>query len=251
MPQHRVLIPPSDFVKPGNTQNIPSSTSSTSRSNAELNLCVLQRYNSLITAILSIAPYAVVYLFSPSSSQWEKTGVEGTLFVCKIAEISEDQGERYEVIILNRRGLENFQVQLHNGGDVEITDDYLILRVNNHYEGQMQPNTLQDENQKIYGLWIFSEPPPSSTANTRALNAQIISECASAAESSRKKAALRRAAMAASLHGGNIDAFRSDVRESGTESLPMGRQLSLRELFGQQRKSDSAWSVMNHNPRLA
>lgn len=27
----------------------------------------------------------------------------------------------------------------------------------------------------------------------------------------------------------------------------MGRQLSLRELFGQQRTQDSAWSVQNHH----
>lgn len=31
------------------------------------------------------------------------------------------------------------------------------------------------------------------------------------------------------------------------ESVPMGRQLSLRELFGQQRAQDSAWSTHNHN----
>ena len=30
-------------------------------------------------------------------------------------------------------------------------------------------------------------------------------------------------------------------------SVPMGRQLSLRDLFGQQRTQDAAWSVINHH----
>ncbi|KAI9824758.1 MAG: hypothetical protein M1832_001586 [Thelocarpon impressellum] len=145
-----------------------------SRTNAELNLSVLRRHDPSIAFILSIAPYAVVYLFSPTSQQWEKSGVEGTLFVCQLTP-AETGAERYVAIVLNRRGLENFSAELLDGGDVEVTEEYVILRV-----------TEDGEEQKIYGLWIFSEPPPSSTANTRAINAQIIQDCAVQAETSRR-----------------------------------------------------------------
>jgi hypothetical protein len=44
--------------------------------------------------------------------------------------------------------------------------------------------------------------------------------------------------------GTEKDSTASDQVQS---SVPMGRQLSLRELFGQQRTQDAAWSVVNHH----
>lgn len=200
------------------------------RTNAELSLSVLKRHNPAIASILSIAPYAVVYVFSPTSQQWEKSGIEGTLFVCQLR-LSDTGAERYTVTLLNRRGLENFEAELLKGSDVEITEEYIILRVN--------------DGEQIYGLWIFSEPEPSSTANTRAINAQIIHDCALRAEASTKSV----------IQNSQQENIRPDVHADDTEEdaaggVPMGRQLSLRELFGQQREQDSGWSVKNHSPRL-
>lgn len=123
-----------------------------------------------------------MYLFSPDTQQWEKSGVEGTLFVCQL-EPEEVYGsssfvERYSVTVLNRKGLENFSTELLSANDVEITEQYVILQV-----------MAEDGTPQIIGLWIFSEPPPSSTAQTREINAQIIQECASRAENSRVLAA--------------------------------------------------------------
>ncbi len=56
-----------------------------SRSNTELNLTVLRRYVPSITQILSIAPFAVLYTFLPETQIWERCGVEGTLFICQLA----------------------------------------------------------------------------------------------------------------------------------------------------------------------
>ncbi|KAI9712878.1 MAG: hypothetical protein M1812_006747 [Candelaria pacifica] len=199
------------------------------RTNAELNLSALRRHNPAVASLLSIAPYAVVYIFSPTSQQWEKSGIEGTLFVCQLRP-SDTGAERYTVMLLNRRGLENFEAELLKGADVEITEDYVILRAN--------------DGEHIYGLWIFSEPEPSSTANTRAINAQIIQDCALRAEAS------TRSVMQNSQQE-NIkpDCNAEDTEEDGAGGVPMGRQLSLRELFGQQREQDSGWSVKNHSPQ--
>ena len=176
-----------------------------SRTNAELNLSVLRHHNPEITSILSIAPYAVVYLFSPIAQQWEKSGVEGTLFVCQLMP-SQAGAERYIATVLNRRGLENFSVELLDGADVEVTEEYVILQVSE-----------SETDQRIYGLWIFSEPPPSSTANTRAINAQILHDCAVQAETSQRLVA------------------QQEQTRSSQEPLQdsiAGPQLSLRELFG-------------------
>jgi hypothetical protein len=199
------------------------------RSNDELNLSVIRRHNPAVAEILSIAPYAVVYLFSPITQQWEKCGIEGTLFICQLTP-SPTGVKQYCVTILNRRGLDNFYTELLSGDDVENTEDYIILQV----AGEDAP--------QIYGLWIFSEPPPSSTATMRAMTAQLIQECATQAEASKKRMESReRDGTSSPIPAPEEQDYDED------ESVPMGRQLSLRELFGQQRAQDSGWSVQNHH----
>ena len=211
------------------------------RTNEELNLGVLKRYNPQISTILSLAPYAVVYLFNTSTQQWEKekVGIEGTLFVCELTpgELGE---ERYSVFVLNRRGMQNFETRLHDGDDVQLSDPYVILRVDgkddsNHIEG-----VQADGQQSIYGLWIFSEPAPSSTAETRDLNSRIIKECAIHGGQSRKIAEERQA------QSQKYEVQHEQAAAQG--GVPMGRQISLHELFGQQRAQDDEWSVKVHSP---
>ena len=220
-------VNPSDYESDANNlSDVPPPPAT--RTNAELNFSVIRRHNPAVTSIISIAPYAVIYLFSTTTQEWEKCGIEGTLFVCQ--QSPTDLGaDRFCVLVLNRRGLENFQADLSSEGDVEVTEDFVILRV-------------YDENastQNIYGLWIFSEPPPSSTANMRAITAQIIRDCAMQAETSRKIVEEQR------QEATNGHREEQDV----AQSEPMGRQLSLRELFGQQREQDAGWSVKHHSPQ--
>lgn len=209
------------------------------RTNAQLNLGVIQRHNPSVIDILSIAPYAVVYLFSPVSQQWEKSGVEGTLFVCRLSPNALGR-DRYSVIILNRRGLDNFSTELKSGDDVDVTDEYVILQV----AQEDSSNEAEDVPEiQIFGLWIFSEPEPSSTAKAREINAQIIQHCAKQAEISRKIAEEQQRLEQESLAG----SLSQNEETTSVAAVPMGRQLSLRELFGQQREQDSGWSIQMHN----
>ncbi|KAF2087000.1 PH domain-like protein [Saccharata proteae CBS 121410] len=196
------------------------------RTNEQLNLSVLRRHSPDVAALLSTASYSVLYLFSPTSQQWEKCGIEGTLFVCQLTPTPAG-AERYAAIILNRRGLDNFITELKTPEDVEITEEYVILQV-----------AGEDERPQIFGVWIFSEPAPSSTANARDLNARVIQESAERAERSRR-------ALEKQASRGMVDA--TDVADEQEQSVPMGRQLSLRELFGQQREQDSGFSIHNHH----
>lgn len=203
------------------------------RTNYQLNLSVLRRHNPAVDSIISIAPYAVVYVFTSVTQQWEKSGIEGTLFVCRLS-AQETDVERYAVMVLNRRGLQNFTAELLNSGDVEVTEEYVILQVT---EGKQESC--------IYGLWIFSEPPPSSTANARSINAQIIQDCATQAETSRRSAA-ERAKDQVHVQAQAEPVGKETAGDGPVDSMPMGRQVSLRELFGQQREQDSGWSVKHH-----
>lgn len=159
--------------------SIPPPAPIPARTNEELNLSVLQRHDPSVHQILSVAPFAVVYIFNPASSSWEKQGTEGTLFVCSLLPpVGGPQIERYSCIVLNRRGLENFSSELFSAESVQVTDDYVILQV----EGE-------DGDTNIYGLWIFAEEG-GSTVQTRVVNALIIQECAKRAEDSRDAAAV-------------------------------------------------------------
>jgi len=208
------------------------------RTNEELNLSVLRRYLPSVSTIISIANYSVLYTFVTPSQQWQKSEIEGTLFICAL-EPSPSGIEQFSVMILNRRGLENFISEIKSPDHVEISDEFVYLKSEAHGEEQM------------YGLWIFSEPE-TSTAHARQINAQIILECARRAEASRRIAAAAAAAAEGEEEQGEEanqgDANEDIAPEEDTEAEPvsMGRQLSLRELFGQQRKQDSGWSVHVH-----
>lgn len=233
------------------------------RSNEELNLSVLRRHNPSITNILSLAQYAVVYIFSPSSRQWEKNGIEGSLFVCQLTQGPLGE-ERYSVFVLNRRGLNNFDLLLTDGENVEITEDYIILKSDyspevegvgannsngtNGANGSTKPGVNDGTNVRIYGLWIYSEPPPNSTAETRTINAQMIRECATHAGQSMKLAHERfEAAQQNGLHvAAAVASATAPPLEEVQSSVPMGRQISLKDLFGQQRTQDDEWSVRAH-----
>ncbi|EED12903.1 decapping enzyme Dcp1, putative [Talaromyces stipitatus ATCC 10500] len=173
------------------------------RTNEELNISVLRRHNPNITSILSLAP--------STTQLWEKNGIEGTMFICQLTQGSLGE-ERYSVFVLNRRGLNNFDILLMDGENVQITDEFVILKSEKNLDDG------RDATDEIIGLWIFSEPPPNSTAETRKINAEVIKECAT--------------------HAGRSMALAKESVAAAQQSVQMGRQISLQELFSQQRAQD-------------
>ena len=188
------------------------------RSNEELNFSVLRRKYPELSTIEHVTPYAALYTFNLETQQWEKLGVEGTLFLCKLAP-SSIGADRYSVAILNRRGLDNFYLELTSEEDMEFTDPYVIL-----------------QGDQVYGIWVFADPPPASTANCRIETADKIMKAAEKARLSRK----------AKEHEARNGVYQA-LEQVETTAVPMGRQLSLRELFGQQRQQDAGFSVHNHH----
>lgn len=130
------------------------------RSTEELNLGVIRRHYPEVTSVHYVAPYAVLYTFSLETQQWEKVGVEGSLFICELIP-SAIGVERYGVVILNRRSMDNFYMDITGPESIEITDEYIIM-----------------QGDQVYGLWIFCEPLPSSTAFKRTETAAKIQELA-------------------------------------------------------------------------
>ncbi|QIW98973.1 hypothetical protein AMS68_004491 [Peltaster fructicola] len=136
-----------------------------------LNEEVLRMYLPDLDYISKVAPFTVIYQFSPESQHWEKNGCEGTLFLCKMP------GARYTVVVLNRKSLDNFVMELTSADDVEITNEYVILQ-----------STNDSGVPTIYGLWIFNDDGKSPSTKDilgmaiqdAAMKAQLAIEAANA-----------------------------------------------------------------------
>lgn len=135
--------------------------------NDALNLSVLQRHLPSTISIDFLAPYAVVYIFNTTAQEWEKSGIEGTLFVPKL------QDETHAVVVLNRRGLDNFILHLKSAEEVDLTEEYVILQGN----GRDDLGRGDKGEGKVYGLWIFEEGE-GSTKGVRGACGRFIVECA-------------------------------------------------------------------------
>lgn len=197
----------SDAQAYAHIHNIPPAT----RTNTELNLSVLRRYNPSILTILSIAANAVIYLFTPSAQQWEKSGVEGTLFVCEQAPPSSAVDAGYCVVVLNRRGLDNSILDLAQAQDVEVTPELLIMRFQ------------EGEEQKVMGIWIHEDKD-----DTREINAGLIQQCWEKVTS--KKGQYTASGEATGSNGFSL-AGNNSARADGAAA---GRRISLTDLFAQQ-----------------
>lgn len=208
------------------------------RTNDELNLTVLRRHRPDVSSILSIAPYAVIYEFNPQPEPtWNKAGIEGSLFICQLTPGPQLGEDRYSAIVLNRRGMENFDGELREADNtgVEITDDYVIISL---MEGGVQ---------KIFGIFIFSEGPGSSTEKTRMLNGELIKQCAIQAGLSLQAAEAAATEALPTQNNGQAHASEPSVQDLDL-GVPIGRQTSLQELFGRQRVDDASFSVHVHSP---
>lgn len=190
-------------------------------------------------SILSVAPYAVVYEFSPlPEPTWTKSGVEGSLFLNQL-EPGLYGEDRYTALVLNRRGLDNFEAELReaNNGGVEITAEYVIVSYKEGHE------------QKINGIFIFSEGPGTSTEHTRAYNGDLMKKLAVQAALSRRAAEAAAAEATANHTNGHMQ--EAEATADSQMAVPMGRQISLQQFFGQQRADDASFSVRNHSPQGA
>ncbi|KAK2016111.1 Dcp1-like decapping family protein [Colletotrichum eremochloae] len=184
------------------------------RTNTDLNLSVLRRYLPSINSTLSIAANAVVYTFNPSLPGWDKTGIEGTYFLCmQDPAPAAPTAPRACIFVLNRRGLENVILDLGDVADFEVVDEIYIFRLRG------SGGSDEDEgNNKVMGIWIHADKD-----NTRVMNAALITET------------LKHVRVAGDQNDADGAAAASAPQEElGPAMQAIGRRLSLSDLFGAQ-----------------
>lgn len=175
------------------------------RSNTELNLSVLRRYQPSVQSILSIAPSAQIYTYLPETTSWNKTEIEGTLFVCQLAPSTLTGTAQSSIVVLNRRGLDNLIIDVSNIENVEITEQFLMLGFQSW--GDEEKGT-EGASMKTLGFYIHADKH-----DTREVNCRLIKE--KWEESMRTRS-------------------RDEESTVVQDQASMGRRLSLTDLFGQQ-----------------
>jgi mRNA-decapping enzyme 1B len=88
----------------------------------EANLRLLQRsVDRSISNILGSATHVVLYEFSQDSQSWEKSDVEGSMFLAV-------RPSGYLLAILNRNSRDNYPIELSADFQLQHSDPYLIFR---------------------------------------------------------------------------------------------------------------------------
>lgn len=110
------------------------------------NLRLLQRsINPNIEDIIGSATHVVLYEYTPQG--WEKSQVEGSLFLVA------QGGQQYSLAILNRHSTENFHVAVTVGFQLQHKEPYLIFK----------------QSPKILGIWFHN-------ANERVVMASLLNQ---------------------------------------------------------------------------
>lgn len=104
----------------------------------EANLRLLQRtMDRSISNIQGSATHVVLYHFHQSSQSWEKSNVEGSLFLAV-------RPSGYLLVILNRNSPDSYPIELSRDFQLQQNDPYLIFK--NYEEGEQSAT--------IRGIWF-------------------------------------------------------------------------------------------------
>uniref|UniRef100_A0A6P8RNJ6 5'-(N(7)-methylguanosine 5'-triphospho)-[mRNA] hydrolase n=1 Tax=Geotrypetes seraphini TaxID=260995 RepID=A0A6P8RNJ6_GEOSA len=101
----------------------------------DISLAALQRRDPYINSIVDVASQVALYTFSHKASEWEKTDVEGTLFV-----YTRSASPKHGFTIMNRLSMENRTEPITKDLDFQLQDPFLLYR---------------NARFSIYGIWFY------------------------------------------------------------------------------------------------
>ncbi|XP_058047877.1 mRNA-decapping enzyme 1B [Ahaetulla prasina] len=103
----------------------------------DISLAALQRHDPYISSILDVASQVALYTFGHRANEWEKTDVEGTLFV-----YTRSASPKYGFTIMNRLSMENRTEPITKDLDFQLQDPFLLYR---------------NAKLSIYGIWFYDK----------------------------------------------------------------------------------------------
>lgn len=113
-------------------------TASTGGGNClSMSLSALKRLDPYISSITDLASQVALYTFNNTTNEWEKTDVEGTLFV-----YNRLASPRHGFTILNRLSMENLTEPITKDLDFQLQHPFLLYR---------------NARFSIYGIWFYDK----------------------------------------------------------------------------------------------
>ncbi|XP_066580601.1 mRNA-decapping enzyme 1B isoform X2 [Amia ocellicauda] len=103
----------------------------------DISLAALQRHDPYINKIMDVASQVALYTFSNRANEWEKTDVEGTLFV-----YTRSASPRHGFTIMNRLSMDNLTEPITKDLDFQLQDPFLLYR---------------NARLSIYGIWFYDK----------------------------------------------------------------------------------------------
>ncbi|KAH6670861.1 hypothetical protein F5X68DRAFT_215402 [Plectosphaerella plurivora] len=188
------------------------------RTNTEINLAVLRRYIPNIHTILTTAANAVVYTFAPETSSWERTGTEGTYFLCFLApeaaasEAVPAPPPRACIFVLNRRGLENTIIDLGKVENFEVMDEIYIFKMAE--DAGPIGGAVAGTDSSVVGVWIHTQDEES-----RMEHAAMVQEAVNIVQTGK-----------AYVEEKEVQSY-TEVASTTTTTVT-GKRISVSELFG-------------------
>uniref|UniRef100_A0A8C4USN8 5'-(N(7)-methylguanosine 5'-triphospho)-[mRNA] hydrolase n=1 Tax=Falco tinnunculus TaxID=100819 RepID=A0A8C4USN8_FALTI len=89
----------------------------------DISLAALQQQDPYISSIVDVASQVALYTFGHRANEWEKTDVEGTLFV-----YTRSASPRHGFTIMNRLSMENRTEPITKDLDFQLQDPFLLYR---------------------------------------------------------------------------------------------------------------------------
>uniref|UniRef100_A0A8C9C8V6 5'-(N(7)-methylguanosine 5'-triphospho)-[mRNA] hydrolase n=1 Tax=Phocoena sinus TaxID=42100 RepID=A0A8C9C8V6_PHOSS len=89
----------------------------------DISLAALRRHDPYISRIVDVASQVALYTFGHRANEWEKTDVEGTLFV-----YTRSASPKHGFTIMNRLSMENRTEPITKDLDFQLQDPFLLYR---------------------------------------------------------------------------------------------------------------------------
>ncbi|XP_069683717.1 mRNA-decapping enzyme 1B [Periplaneta americana] len=102
-----------------------------------MNVSALRGVDPYVQDILETATHVALYTFNADDNEWEKTDVEGALFVYS------RKGEPYHsILIMNRLNIKNLVEPVTQGLDLQLQEPFLLYR---------------NSSCRIFGVWFYNK----------------------------------------------------------------------------------------------
>ncbi|XP_019522962.1 PREDICTED: mRNA-decapping enzyme 1A isoform X3 [Hipposideros armiger] len=184
---------------------------SLSRAGQQMSLAALKQHDPYITSIADLTGQVALYTFCPKANQWEKTDIEGTLFVYR-----RSASPYHGFTIVNRLNMHNLVEPVNKDLEFQLHEPFLLYR---------------NASLSIYSIWFYDKNDCHRIAK---LMAQVVEE-----ETRRSQQAARDKQSPSQANGCNdhrpIDILEmlSRAKDEYERSAPSGhKHLTVEELFG-------------------